>query len=125
MWRGASLSRLAEIGGQAAAVAAGRLDATVDPAPTQELGDLGRAFNAMTAQLRNTVAELERVRVRLEATLANLSDGVIITDDRGHIALANEAATSMLAAKRPVTGEPLVEVARDHELTEMVQQALT
>ncbi len=116
---------LAEIGGQAAAVAAGRLDSTVDPAPTQELGDLGRAFNAMTAQLRNTVAELERVRVRLEATLANLSDGVIITDSRGHIALANEAATSMLAAKRPATSEPLVEVVRDHELTEMVQQALS
>jgi two-component system phosphate regulon sensor histidine kinase PhoR len=116
---------LAAIGGQAAAVAAGRLDATVDPAPTQELGDLGRAFNTMTAQLRNTVAELERVRIRLEATLSNLSDGVIITDDRGHISLANDAATSMLAAKRPVTGEPLVEVARDHELTEMVQTALT
>lgn len=116
---------LAELGSQAAAVAAGRLDSTVDPAPTQELGDLGRAFNAMTVQLRSTVAELERVRVRLEATLANLSDGVIITDERGHIALANEAATSMLAARGTVTGEPFVEVARDHELTEMVQRALS
>jgi two-component system phosphate regulon sensor histidine kinase PhoR len=116
---------LAEIGGQAAAVAAGRLDASVDPAPTQELGDLGRAFNAMTAQLRGTVAELERVRVRLEATLANLSDGVIITDERGHVALANEAAMTMLAVKGPVSDEPFVEVARDHELAAMVQEILS
>jgi two-component system, OmpR family, phosphate regulon sensor histidine kinase PhoR len=116
---------LAEIGGQAAAVAAGHLDASVEPAPTQELGDLGRAFNAMTAQLRGTVAELERVRVRLEATLANLSDGVIITDARGHVALANEAAASMLAVRGLVTDEPFVEVARDHELAEMVRDALS
>ena len=39
---------LNELRRQAAAVAAGRLDVLVDPSPTQELGDLGRAFNTMT-----------------------------------------------------------------------------
>ena len=47
---------------QAAAIAAGNLDAAVVPARTQELGDLGRAFNSMTEQMRSTVTELERVR---------------------------------------------------------------
>jgi two-component system phosphate regulon sensor histidine kinase PhoR len=116
---------LDDIRTQTAAVAAGQLDATVRPAPTRELGDLGRAINQITRQLRGTVAELERVRTRLEATLANLSDGVIITDARGHVVLANDAAEAMLAASGSVVGEPLVEVARDHELEGMVQQALT
>jgi two-component system, OmpR family, phosphate regulon sensor histidine kinase PhoR len=116
---------LNDMRGQAAAVAAGRLDAAVEPARTQELGDLGRAFNAMTEQLRSTVTELERVRVRLEATLVNLSDGVIITDERGHVVLANDSALAMLAVRGPVVGEPVVEVARDHELADMVDQALT
>src|SRR5688572_20359555 len=35
---------LDDIGRQVAAIAAGRLDASVEPAATQELGDLGRAF---------------------------------------------------------------------------------
>lgn len=117
-------SALADIRGQAAAIAEGDLHASVDPAPTRELGDLGRAFNAMSARLRGTVTELERARVRLEATLANLSDGVIITDQRGHVALANESALAMLGAPGPVAGDPLVEVARDHELAEMVARAL-
>ncbi|MBA3451441.1 MAG: HAMP domain-containing protein, partial [Chloroflexia bacterium] len=110
--------------GQAALVAAGNLDASVEPAATRELGDLGRAFNVMTLQLRGTVAELERVGSRLEATLANLSDGVIITDDRGHVVLANDSALAMVAARGAVVGEPVVEVARDHELAELVEQAL-
>jgi two-component system phosphate regulon sensor histidine kinase PhoR len=115
---------LNDMRGQAAAVAAGRLDASVEPARTQELGDLGRAFNSMTEQLRSTVTELERVRARLEATLVNLSDGVIITDERGHVVLANDSALAMLAARGAVVGEPVVEVARDHELADMVDQAL-
>ncbi len=115
---------LNDMRGQAAAVAAGRLDATVEPARTQELGDLGRAFNSMTEQLRSTVTELERVRARLEATLVNLSDGVIITDERGHVVLANDSALAMLAVHGAVVGEPVVEVARDHELADMVDQVL-
>jgi two-component system phosphate regulon sensor histidine kinase PhoR len=115
---------LNDMRGQAAAVAAGRLDAAVVPARTQELGDLGRAFNSMTEQLRSTVTELERVRARLEATLVNLSDGVIITDERGHVVLANDSALAMLAVRGAVVGEPVVEVARDHELADMVDQVL-
>jgi two-component system, OmpR family, phosphate regulon sensor histidine kinase PhoR len=116
---------LDDIRGQVAAIAGGRLDASVEPAATRELGDLGRAFNTMTSRLRGTVTELERMRVRLEETLANLSDGVIITDERGHVVLANQSALAMLAVRGPAVGEPVVEVARDHELADMVDRALT
>jgi two-component system phosphate regulon sensor histidine kinase PhoR len=118
-------SALGDIQRQATAVASGKLDVAVDPAPTQELGDLGRAFNAMTVTLRGTLAELERVRARLEATLADLSDGVVITDDRGHVLLANHAALELLAVRGSVTGEPVVEVGRDHELADLLNQALS
>jgi two-component system phosphate regulon sensor histidine kinase PhoR len=109
---------------QATAVAAGRLDVSVQPAATRELGDLGRAFNVMTDQLRTTLAELERTRARLEATLAHLSDGVVITDAAGHVVRANDAARRMLAVSGPIAGESFVAVSRDHELTSMVTEAL-
>lgn len=114
---------LNEIRRQAAAVTSGELDVFVDPAPTLELGDLGRAFNAMTATLKGSMAELERTRARLEATLADLSDGVIIVDDRGRVVLANNAALEMLAVRGAVVGEPFVQVGRDHELVDLVLNA--
>jgi two-component system phosphate regulon sensor histidine kinase PhoR len=115
---------LEDLRAQATAVAAGSLDASVVPVATRELGDVGRAFNVMTARLRETVSEREQMRVRLEATLANLSDGVLITDERGRVVHVNAAARSMLAITGPVAQEPFVEVARDHELAAMVSAAL-
>jgi two-component system phosphate regulon sensor histidine kinase PhoR len=109
---------------QAAAVAAGDFTVRLVPAPTQELGDVGRAFNSMTATLSATLEELELVRARLEATLVNLSDGVVITDESGRVVLMNDAARSMLAVRGPVLGESLVSVGRDHELSELVDQAV-
>jgi two-component system phosphate regulon sensor histidine kinase PhoR len=110
---------------QAAAIAAGQLDVTVEPANTRELGDLGRSFNTMAGNLRQTLTELEGVRVRLEATLANLQDGVIITDAAGQIVLANDAARAMLGVDGAIAGMPIVIAARDHELAGMVAEALT
>jgi methyl-accepting chemotaxis protein len=48
---------------QAESIAGGKLDAAVEPVATRELGDLGRAFNVMTGQLRETVTELEHWRI--------------------------------------------------------------
>jgi len=115
---------LNELRKQAAAVAAGQLDVLVDPSPTQELGDLGRAFNTMTTTLRETVTQLEQTRTRLEATLADLSDGVVISDERGHVLLANDAAREMLGAGAVAQGTPFFEVGRDHELSELMERAL-
>ena len=111
---------------QAQSVAAGRLGVAVEPAATRELGELGRAFNAMTRQLRTSRQELDRVRLRLEVTLANLSDGVIITDAHGAVLRLNGAADRMLGLSgASVTGWPFVQVSRDHELAALLRDVLS
>jgi two-component system phosphate regulon sensor histidine kinase PhoR len=110
---------------QARAVAEGRLDATVRPAGDWEIGDLARAFNAMTADLRRLVAGQERSRARMEATLANLHDGVILTDDAETVIQMNDAAAEMLGATAgQAIGRPFLVVARDHELADLLRSAL-
>jgi two-component system, OmpR family, phosphate regulon sensor histidine kinase PhoR len=109
---------------QTAAVAAGRFDVEVEPVLTKELGDLGRDFNAMTTQLRETHSELNRMRTRSEATLENLSDGVVLTNALGHVVLANPPARQMLTVRGAIQNQPFVEVARDHELNEILTSAL-
>jgi two-component system phosphate regulon sensor histidine kinase PhoR len=110
---------------QAGAIAAGRLDAVVRPVGPVEIGDLGRAFNAMTADLRRSVAEQERTRTRLEATLANLHDGVVITDQGGAVVQLNGAAAAMLGAtSAEAIGRPFLMVSRDHDLANLLRTAL-
>lgn len=116
---------LEELRHQAQAVAAGRLDVEVLPSATRELGDLGRAFNSMTRQLAASRAERDRARARLEAMLANLSDGVIVTDQRGGLIRLNRAAATLLAFPNPTpANQPFLQIARDHELWELLRTAL-
>ncbi|MDP9469949.1 MAG: cell wall metabolism sensor histidine kinase WalK [Chloroflexota bacterium] len=111
---------------QARAVAAGRLDVSVEPAATKEIGELGRAFNTMIAELRHSKEETDRSRSRMEAVLASLSDGVIITDREGVVAQVNDAAARMLGTDATeAMGQPFMLISRDHELAALLRSALT
>jgi two-component system phosphate regulon sensor histidine kinase PhoR len=110
---------------QAGILATGQLDAVVRPAGARELGDLARAFNAMAADLRRQVTAQERSRARLEATLANLNDGVVITDEAGTVVRLNAAATRMLGTtSEEALGQPFVVATRDHDLAGLLGAAL-
>ena len=109
----------------ASAVAAGHLDVQVGPAETQELDELGRVFNRMTTELRTLVAEIDQARARLEAVLAALADGVVITDAEGIVVRINDAATRQLGCSpAEAIGRPFVAVSRDHELAGLLRAAL-
>jgi len=117
---------LAELRRQATAVTAGHLNVEVIPSATRELGDLGRAFNAMTRQLAASRTERDRARSRLEAMLANLHEGIVITDERGGVIRLNAAASRFLAHNGDVPfGQPLLQVSRDHEIASLLRRALT
>jgi two-component system phosphate regulon sensor histidine kinase PhoR len=116
------LDRLRE---QAHAVATGHLDVRVEPATTRELGEVGRAFNLMTRQVRASLLEVEAARTRLESTLANLNDGVVVTDERGTVVQMNAAARRLLGVTTPFAGVPFVQIARDHELATLLGDVLS
>jgi two-component system phosphate regulon sensor histidine kinase PhoR len=109
---------------QAQAVASGRLDVRVEPAATFELGEVGRTFNLMTEQVRSSLLAVEAARARLESTLANLNDGVVVTDARGAVVQINAAAKRLLGGSTSYLGVPFVQIARDHELAKLLDDAL-
>ncbi|MFM9108782.1 MAG: ATP-binding protein [Chloroflexota bacterium] len=110
---------------QAMAVAAGDLHHSEQPATTRELGDLARAFNDMVRRLSSSVRSLEGVQRRMETTLLNLTDGVVLTDGGGILLDRNPAATRMLGAGAGAEGQAFVTVARDYELDALLTAALT
>ena len=110
---------------QAGILATGRLMRSCGRPGPQELGDLARAFNAMAADLRRLVTDAGAVAGRLEATLANLNDGVVITDEAGTVVRLNAAATRMLGTtSEEAVDEPFVVASRDHDLAGLLNAAL-
>jgi two-component system phosphate regulon sensor histidine kinase PhoR len=106
-------------------LASGDLDHLMPVEGTDEISVVARAFNDMAGALRTYIVDVERERDRLTAVLRHMTDGVIITDARAEVQLINPAAVAMLQlADGPMEGAPLAQVARDHELTAMVQTLL-
>jgi signal transduction histidine kinase len=99
-------------------VRAGDLDTTVSVDSTDEVGELARAFDAMTSSLRGLTgdlrdaAELEaRLRARLETVVSSMTDGLVTTDGRGVVVAANPMALELLAClESDIIGRDLAEV---------------
>ena len=95
-----------------------------------EMGELSRAFNRMTADLKAVTAskadlereiderkraeeELRRQREWFKVTLASIGDGVIATDAAGRVTFINPVAQSLTAWQREeALGEPVQNIFR-------------
>jgi two-component system phosphate regulon sensor histidine kinase PhoR len=116
-----SVRRLNQVVGR---IAAGDLDARLYLTSSDDLGDLGRAFNHMADELRDRVNDLGDERGRLEAVLENMADGVLITDDKGRVSLINPTAARLLRTnEEEAIGRSFAEVAWHHDLIELWQRA--
>jgi len=89
-------------------VAAGRVRRGDLDAPTQvhsrdEVGQLARAFDAMTASLRSATGDLRAaaeqeaaLRARLETVVESMTDGLVVVDGKDRITAINATALSLL-----------------------------
>jgi two-component system phosphate regulon sensor histidine kinase PhoR len=103
-------------------VAEGDLNTRLFLTTHDEVGQLAVAFNHMADQLHEKVTTLAGERSRLAAVLERMADGVVITDDRGHVQLINPAATRLLGTdKANALGRSFAQVARNHRLIELWQ----
>ncbi|MGE0797806.1 MAG: ATP-binding protein [Lautropia sp.] len=97
------------------AVAEGDFRPVKDYVGRDELGVLTQSFNAMTRQLEDARAQVERTRVgleqanaRLASVLSNLTAGVIVLDREYRVSLANHGAEKILGAPaQRLVGQPL------------------
>ncbi len=81
------------------AVAHGDLEHEIPSAGDDEIGQLIGSFNAMTADLRASRAELERRRAYTETLLRNVSAGVVGLDPQGVVTAINPYAERMLGLR--------------------------
>jgi len=94
----------------ASGIADGRLDTPIPAGGQDELGRLLHAMTRMRDAIRATIegeqAERRRAEGRLASALESSSEGVVVTDPDGRIAVANARAAELLpAAAVPRPGE--------------------
>ena len=107
-------------------IAGGDLDANVSLDRSDELGELGIAFNAMSRELRSRVGQLDANRRELAAIMDNMSEGLLVVDANGVVIMANRAALQMLGRPNEnLVGRALWEAVRLPEIDEMLHDLPT
>ncbi|MGC4190341.1 MAG: ATP-binding protein [Thermomicrobiales bacterium] len=110
---------------QLKALADGNLDARVIPGGPREIVELGWSYNRMASELQASIAAIERTSNRLQAVMASLEDGVILTDDQGIVLKMNRAAEHLLrTTATQMVGRPFPQVVRDHEIADQLANTL-
>ncbi len=86
------------------------------------VGDVEDALGRMARSVFGTIAALNVERERLEAILRGMIEGVLVIDLAGSIVLMNARARALLGlpVETPWRGRPLVELARDPGLADVV-----
>ncbi len=120
-----ALKPIARLQESTAVVGSGRFDFKIEEGGADEIGDLSRAFNQMTAKLKTVTASkadlekqvLERAKAeealreseqRWATTLSSIGDAVIATDTDGKVTFINKVAEEMTgwslseAARKPI-----------------------
>jgi two-component system phosphate regulon sensor histidine kinase PhoR len=106
-------------------IAAGELEQKIPVLTSDESGQLAKAFNEMSASLKNLVAEISDERSKLANILSNIADGVIMTDEEGRLLLANQAAELMFDfEEKKAIGKHLIETVRDYEIDRTLKSCL-
>ena len=91
----------------------------------EELATFSSAVNRLAARVQEQVGALERQRDRLEAILASLPDGVLVTDRDGRSVSVNPTFRHLFGLEdRPIEGRSPAELVRQPQLARLVGDTL-
>jgi two-component system phosphate regulon sensor histidine kinase PhoR len=104
----------------ARAIADGDFSRRAPETGAAEPAELGAALNEMNRQLQVRLRELDREKTELSAILASMTEGVLVVDDAGKIALANDALRRQFQLTDEVIGRTVLEAFRNVPLAELI-----
>jgi two-component system phosphate regulon sensor histidine kinase PhoR len=90
-----------------------------------EIGELGKTLNLMSAELSEKLNQITTDRAQLQTILSSMIEGIMAVDQTGKVVLVNDALMEMFELKDSYLGKPHFEVIREHELNEFIQEVLS
>ena len=117
-----SISRpVRELIGASSRVAAGDFEGRVSERRSGELGELARAHNAMTAELKSFAAERRLLEEEVRGLMASVDEGLCLLDADSRILVGN-AVFRRIAGSEVPEGRYIWEVVRSSGLREIVRK---
>jgi two-component system, OmpR family, phosphate regulon sensor histidine kinase PhoR len=98
---GRHAARIGELARVALRIGEGELGARAREMPSDEVGRLGAAMNAMSREMQARLAALERERNEREQILAHMTDGVALLNGSDRVIHANHALAAMMGIAIP------------------------
>jgi two-component system phosphate regulon sensor histidine kinase PhoR len=86
-----------------------------------QLGDLGRALDALAERLSTSEQKKHRRKDRLQTILDAMAEAVMVTDSRGHITLSNEVLTDLVGFD--AEGKTATEAIRHPDFHRAIEEA--
>ncbi|MFH1904871.1 MAG: ATP-binding protein [bacterium] len=108
----------------AKAVANGDFSKRISISTKDEIGDLAKAFNFMSRQIKTRIEEVTTNKSRLEAVLLSMFEGVMVVDIKGAILLMNQSLKDFLLVKGDPVGKKPLEIVRNIEIQEIADNSL-
>jgi len=107
-------------------IASGDLGQKIPVRSKDETGQLALAFNEMSSNVNKLVGDISVEKAKLQTVLANMADGVIMTDADGNIVLTNQTTGRLFNFReKDVINKPLIEAVHDHEADEILKLCLS
>ena len=92
---------------------------------TDEIGQLGRAFNELSETLEELFFAISDRESKLEAILSSMDDGVVAVNMRRKVILANKAAAEMFRlAPEAMIGKNQFEATKNEELSRLLEETM-
>ena len=108
----------------AKAVANGDFSKRISISTKDEIGDLAKAFNFMSRQIKARIEEVTTSKSRLEAVLLSMFEGVMVVDIKGTVLLMNQSLKDLLLVKEDPIGKKPLEIVRNIEIQEIADNSL-
>ena len=113
-----------EISQFAQGIAEGDFSKKVPVSTNDEISDLAKAFNYMSEQIKLRIEEVTSSKLRLEAVLLSMFEGVMVVDLEGAILLMNQTLKDFLLIRENPVGRKPLEVIRNIEIQEIADSTL-
>ena len=104
-------------------MAGGDLEVRVRPSGGDEVAELGRALDAMAANLATTLTSLRTERDLLGVILESMQEGVLVLDQQGRMLLVNPALRATLSIAANAEGRAALELIRNADLQSILERA--
>lgn len=103
----------------AANIANGELSKRIPINSNDEIGDMAKAFNYMTKQIKLRIEEITLSKLRFEGVILSMFEGVMVVDLKGFILLMNQTLKDLLLVNGPVIGKRPIDVMHHFEIQDI------